>query len=163
MIKLVIDNQEVVMDGGFSTDIIRENPLLTSAGDYSYDIDVDLRVPQNRRLYKDFQRLNTLNSFSERKAELLDNEKILARGTEAVLSIEDNRVKIQVLSNNSELNYIFDEKRSVRELDLGTVQTKTAELAAKVSNHLYGEVVDGVEVREAYPLVSERRHPSSMA
>lgn len=153
MIKLVIDNQEVVMDGGFSTDIIRENPLLTSAGDYSYDIDVDLRVPQNRRLYKDFQRLNTLNSFSERKAELLDNEKILARGTEAVLSIEDNRVKIQVLSNNSELNYIFDEKRSVRELDLGTVQTKTAELAAKVSNHLYGEVVDGVEVREAYPLV----------
>ena len=153
MVKLVIDGQEVVMDSGFSTDIIRENPLITSAGDYSYDIDVDLRVPHNRRIYKDFQRLNTLSSFTQRKAELLDNEKILARGTEAVLSIEENRAKIQVLSNNSELNYIFDETRSVRDLDFGTVQTKTTELAAKVSAHLYGEVVDGVVVREAYPLV----------
>ena len=142
------------MDSDFNTDVIRENPLITSAGDYSYDIDVDLRVPQNRRIYKDFQRLNTLSSFSQRKAELLDNEKVLARGTEAVLSIEGTRAKIQVLSNNSELNYIFDETRSVRELDFGSVQTKTTELAAKVSTHLYGDVVDGVEVREAYPMVS---------
>lgn len=154
MVKLIIDDNEVVMDSDFNTDVIRENPLITSAGDYSYDIDVDLRVPQNRRIYKDFQRLNTLSSFSQRKAELLDNEKVLARGTEAVLSIEGTRAKIQVLSNNSELNYIFDETRSVRELDFGSVQTKTTELAAKVSTHLYGDVVDGVEVREAYPMVS---------
>ena len=95
MVKLVIDDQEVVMDSGFNTDIIRENPLITSTGDYSYDIDVDLRVPRNRRIYREFQRLNTLSSFSQRKAVLLDNEKILARGAEAVLSIEENRAKIQ--------------------------------------------------------------------
>ncbi len=154
MIKLFIDDKEVAMDSDFSADIIRENPLITSAGDYSYDIDVDLRVPQNRRIYKDFQRLNTLSSFSQRKAELIDNEKILARGTEAVLSIEENRAKIQVLSNNSELNYIFDESNSIRDLDFGTVQTRTTELAAKVSRHLYGDIVDGIKVNEAYPLVS---------
>lgn len=153
MVKLIIDDNEVVMDAGFSTDIIRENPLITSAGDYSYDIDVDLRVPQNRRIYKDFQRINTLSSFSKRPAELLDNEKVIARGAEAVLSIEEHRAKIQVLSNNSELNYIFDETRSVRELDFGSVQTKTTTLAARVSGHLYGEVVDGIVVREAYPLI----------
>lgn len=154
MVKLLIDDQAVAIDSDFNTDIIRENPLITSTGDYSYDIDVDLRVPQNRRIYREFQRLNTLSSFSQRKAVLLDNEKILARGAEAVLSIEENRAKIQVLSNNSELNYICDNKQSIRDLDFGTVETKTLELAAKVSGHLYGEVVDGIAVREAYPLVS---------
>ena len=47
MVKLLIDDQAVAIDSDFNTDIIRENPLITSTGDYSYDIDVDLRVPQN--------------------------------------------------------------------------------------------------------------------
>ena len=56
MTRLFIDGQEVVLPEQFELELITENPYFTRNGEYTYDIDIDLRVPQNRQIYKNIQR-----------------------------------------------------------------------------------------------------------
>ena len=55
MTRLFIDGQEVVLPEQFELELITENPYFTRNGEYTYDIDIDLRVPQNRQIYKNIQ------------------------------------------------------------------------------------------------------------
>ena len=56
MTRLFIDGQEVVLPEQFELELITENPYFTRTGEYTYDIDIDLKVPQNRQIYKNIQR-----------------------------------------------------------------------------------------------------------
>lgn len=150
MIKLYIENQEAIISGTSFT-IVRENPLITKAGDYTLDIDLDLKCVENRIIYNRIKRFHSTINTVDKNAELLDNEKVLFRGTAILLKIENNIAKIQLVSNNSELNYIYDNTTRIRDLDFGTVATRNATDAAKASSGLYGDTVDGVVVKESYP------------
>lgn len=151
MIRIVIGNKDVVLSDDMTFDFIRENAMLTKASDYTYDIDIDLRIPANKQLYSHIDRINSSNRPTDRIAEIWDNNKLLVRGTEAILKVEGYKAKIQILANNSALNYAFDENVKVRSLDFGTCETRSKAAATSLIGKFYGDN-DGT-VYECYPLV----------
>lgn len=120
MTELYIDGQKVVLPEDFTTQIISENPFYTKRGDYSFDISLSLLNATNARIYKHRNRTNALIDKSElRKAVLkVDNVDILI-GSERIDIVTDEKAEIQIVAQNSELNFVAGEERKVRDLDLG--------------------------------------------
>ncbi|WP_072532267.1 hypothetical protein [Bacteroides ilei] len=73
MTRLFIDGQEVVLSDNFELELITENPYFTRNGEYTYDIDIDLRDPGNRRIYQNINRSDVTKGVENRKATLIDD------------------------------------------------------------------------------------------
>ena len=103
-------------------EFIRENPLFNRRGDYTYDIDISLRDPHNRAIYQHIDRLTANRRPQNRRARLIADGHVIADGTEAILTVENEYVKIQILAGNSELNYLSANtgEQKIRKLQLGT-------------------------------------------
>lgn len=121
MIRLLINNEEAVIEAESNIEIIRKNPFFSKEGDLTYDINLDLKSPQNAKLFGYLNRFQILNQPTGRTAALYDGPRCLIRGTEIVLSIDDSVVKIQIVGTNSELNYLTGFDMSIRDYDYGPV------------------------------------------
>lgn len=119
MTRLFIDGQEVVLPEQFELELITENPYFTRTGEYTYDIDIDLKVPQNRQIYKNIQRSDVTTKINNRKAVIAAGAYELITGIEVVLSIDDDTAKIQIVAGNSQLNY--DGNQKIRDIVLDSV------------------------------------------
>lgn len=119
MTRLFIDGNEVALDQDFNIEYITENPYFTRKGEYTYDIDIDLRYPQNRQVYKNINRMDITSTLSNRTAELIVDGVVVIRGIEIVLSTTFRSVSIQIVSGNSQLNY--DGNRKIRDFDIPVV------------------------------------------
>lgn len=107
-----------------SFEMIRENPLFNRRGDYTYDIDISLRDPHNRAIYNHIDRLTATFRPQNRRARLICDGRVIADGTEVILSKENDYAKIQIVAGNSELNYITaDENLKIRDMNFGTIAT----------------------------------------
>ena len=136
MTELYIEGQKVYLSDDFMIDFYRYNPFFSKKGDYTYDIDVNLNVPENARLYKHIHRPNCLDHPSDRSAILIfDNMAI--KGTEVVLSVENNIVKIQIVAGNSELNYLSAGGRRMQDYDLGSIPTLDTTVAIESLSGTY--------------------------
>lgn len=120
MTELYIDKQLVVLPETFSITIIEENPFFTKNGKYTYDISLSLLDPINARIYKHLNRINRKGDIPKNRSAYLvvDNEVVL-NGTEVILEYTESQVKIQLVSGNSELNFLIGGDRKLRDLDLG--------------------------------------------
>lgn len=105
MTRLFIDGQEVVLSENFELELVTENPYFTRNGEYTYDIDIDLRDPGNRRIYQNINRSDVTKGIKNRKATLMSGALEIISGVEVVLSIENYTAKIQIVAGNSQLNY----------------------------------------------------------
>ncbi|MBQ9363970.1 MAG: hypothetical protein IJT97_11245 [Bacteroidaceae bacterium] len=124
MIHLYIDKQEVRLPDNIEIDYYVYNPFFERKGGFTYDISISLKDGANAKVYGHIQRWNRNTKPGGRTAELYDNEKLLVRGLEVILSVEDYSVKIQIVSDNSELNYLAaDGEKRLRDLDLGYILT----------------------------------------
>lgn len=121
MIRLLIDNVDAVLEADSGIEILRKNPFFSKEGDLTYDISLNLKAPENARLYGYLDRFQILNQPTGRQAALFDGTRCLIRGTEIVLSIEESVVKIQIVGTNSELNYLTGFDMSIRDYDYGPV------------------------------------------
>lgn len=119
MIRLLIDGNDVVLPMDMSIDYFRENPFFSRNGEYTYDIDIDLNCEQNRILYASIDRADVSKRIKGRQAVLMDGYRVLAKGTEVVLSVKDKVAKIQLVAGNSELNYLTGGDMRIRQMDLG--------------------------------------------
>lgn len=119
MTRLFIDGQEVVLPEQFELELITENPYFTRTGEYTYDIDIDLKVPKNRQVYKNIQRSDVTAKINNRKAVIAAGPYELITGIEVVLSIDDDTAKIQIVAGNSQLNY--DGNQKIRDIVLDSV------------------------------------------
>lgn len=143
MLQLFIDKQEVALPSDLKFDLFVYNPFFDRKSDYTYDIDIDLSIPQNARIYSHINRLNIVNNHKDRVAELYDGSKLILYGTEVILSIENNNAKIQLVSGNSELNYLAASKKArMRDLDLGVIFLN--EITAKQSLESTSDTFDFV-------------------
>lgn len=138
MIEIEINQEPIVLDEDTEFDLVRENPFFSNAGDYTFDIDVNLRKKGNASLYQFLHRHNSGLRVTGRAAVIRDGARRVCSGTESILQIEDSVAKIQILSDNSELNYLHSSKK-IRELDLGTA-AYTIESAGRDVNKIYPEV-----------------------
>lgn len=121
MTRLFIDKQEVALTSDFQLDFYSQNPFFTKNGDYTYDLDIDLNHPGNRKIYRSINRFDVTGHPTNRSALLLSGPNVIVDGTEVILSIEDNIAKIQLVSGNSELNYLYAGDTTIRQLSLGSL------------------------------------------
>lgn len=119
MIRLEIDHQEVALSADTSFDIEYKNPFFTKEGERTYDIDIDLSHSGNAVLYRHLDRDTVTERPQNRRAVVYDGPRVLISGIEIVLSVEDHVTKIQILGDNSELNYLSGGDTGIRELDFG--------------------------------------------
>ena len=134
MTRLFIDGQEVVLPEQFELELITENPYFTRNGEYTYDIDIDLRVPQNRQIYKNIQRSDVTTKIDNRTAVITAGAFELIRGIEVVLSVDNYTAKIQIVAGNSQLNYNGEQR--IREIEIDGVNYSDDEAVQS----LYGTV-----------------------
>lgn len=132
MLNLYIDGQKVLIDADTALEVIQENPVLGKSGEYSFDIDIDLRVPENRKIYGAINRFAATAIPSGRRAVVTDGALVVCMGTEVILSLTDKSAKIQIVSGNSEFNYLLGTEEKIRHMNFGTFTTPSASHAASV-------------------------------
>lgn len=173
MTRLFIDGQEVVLQEQFELELITENPYFTRNGEYTYDIDIDLRVPQNRQIYKNIQRSDVTTKIDNRTAVIIAGAFELIRGIEVVLSVDNYTAKIQIVAGNSQLNYNGEQR--IREIEIdgvnysddeavqslyGTSKTHHAVYTPVVAyKTYYNNYVNGLDLRNNAPVFN---HDTSM-
>lgn len=120
MTELLINGHEVVLSEGFSITVIEENPRYTKNGKKTYDVTISLKNAQNAKIYNHRNRINwKKNKLKERSAYLVVDNEVVLNGTEDILKWDHQSVTIQLLSGNSELNFLIGGDKKVRELSLG--------------------------------------------
>lgn len=148
MIKYFVSGNEVQLSEDFGFNFVRENPFIDKRGDYTLDIDINLSCKSNSRLYAGIRRVNSVLSQPNRTAELWDGPRLLCRGTEVILSLDDDIVKVQLVGDNSQVNYYFSSPVKIRTLDLGRVTTCNPTDALAVTGERYRQGID-----ETYPVI----------
>lgn len=121
--QLYIDNQPIVLNENFSFSLLEENPVYTKDSQYTYDITISLLIHQNAKAYQYINRDNVKNGIpTNRRAILIVGNIVYLNGTEVIMDISDSDVKIQLLSGNSEFNYVSGGKQKLRALHLGKAE-----------------------------------------
>lgn len=119
MTNLFIDGVEVVLPSEFSITVKQENAFFTKNGEYTYDIELSLLVPENAKLYGFLNRLNiTERPATKRKAVLVADNRVYLNGTEIITGWTDTKVSIQLVSGNSELNYFVGSDELISTLEM---------------------------------------------
>lgn len=122
---LYIENKPAIIKAGTNVKLIRENALLSSQSDRTFDVTLPLYAPENQRIFGPLQRLEISKRplvgrhFSFR---LLCPPEEMA-GTAVITSITEEEVKLQLLSGRYALEAaMLDNKgqdRYIDELPLG--------------------------------------------
>lgn len=123
MTELFIDGYPVSLPDSFEIDYYVYNPFFSRKGEYTYDIDIDLRDKQNEKVYSHINRLHVNKKLTERRAILISDSKVIVAGTEIILSLDDDKVKIQIVAGNSELNYLSGGSSKIKEMNLGQIDS----------------------------------------
>lgn len=132
--RLIIEGKDAIIKKGTSIDYILSNPFFTKDGNYTLDIDIDLSIPSNAQLYRHIERMDVSDKPEHREAIIENNGKVVSRGTEIILSVEEGIAKIQIVTDNSELNYLSSERSSIRDLKIGLADVEqTYPLLANIS------------------------------
>jgi hypothetical protein len=116
-------------------ELYRCNPFFTKNGDYTFEIEIDLKDPKNRRIYQHINRMDVTKRPENRTALMIcDGEKVI-EGTEIVLSMDENKVDIQLVADNSDINYLMGDDESIRDFDLGEVAMTREEANAAIEKY----------------------------
>lgn len=123
MTELYLNGYLCVLPENIEFSIVEDNPFLTKSGEYSFDVEMDLRNEINAKIFRHLHRFNQQDPIDTLPAILIADNQVRLRGSAAVLGKTDTSVKIQLLSGNSELNYLIGADRKIIELDLGRAAT----------------------------------------
>ena len=118
MTELYIDGVSVPLPAEFEISVKHENPFFTKNGEYTYDIELSLNIPVVAQLYGFLNRLNKADTVAtDRKAVLIADNRVYIDGTEIITGWSDTTVQIQLVSGNSQLNYLVGSDKLISELD----------------------------------------------
>ena len=133
MITLHIDGKPVITKSGTTIKLVRENPLFTESGDYTFDITLPLAgCTQNQRAiglrHRPEVRLDDLCGL--RLPFVLQTTVLRIDGTAVVTSVNQEEAKVQLLAGASDLNVSATTPQGgdvyIDELDLGRAYEKEA-------------------------------------
>lgn len=136
MITLHIDGKPVITKSGTTIKLVRENPLFTESGDYTFDITLPLAgCTKNQRAlglrHRPEVRLDDL--CGKRMPFVLQTTVLRIDGTAVVTSVNQEEVKVQLLAGASDLNVSATTPQGtdvyVDELDLGRAYEEEAKNA----------------------------------
>lgn len=133
MITLHIDGVQVVTKSGSTIKLVRENPIFTEAGDYTFDITLPLAgCPQNQRAiglrHRPEVRLDDLCGL--RLPFVLQTTVLRIDGTAVITSVNQDEAKVQLLAGASDLNVSATTPQGtdvyIDEMDLGRAYDEEA-------------------------------------
>lgn len=134
MLRLVVNNKDVALNADTNFELVKENPFFSKEGNYTYDIEVSLRAGINASIFAGIKNFNNRNLDYNLHGEILDDDELICKGKVIILSKEDRTVHLQLVSDNSELNYIFNRKK-IRNLDLGEADTNMVDILENADKH----------------------------
>ena len=115
--RLYIGGALVHLPSNFSTEYYSKSPYFTNEGDFTLNIDLDLKDPVNARCYAHIHRIDRTKRTQRRDAYLQDETGIVVQGKEVLLDVTDEKASIQIVGGASELNYEIGDK-NISDLDL---------------------------------------------
>lgn len=133
MITLHIDGKPVITKSGTTIKLVRENPLFTESGDYTFDITLPLAgCTKNQRAlglrHRPEVRLDDL--CGKRMPFVLQTTVLRIDGTAVVTSVNQDEAKVQLLAGASDLNVSATTPAGtdvyIDEMDLGRAYEKEA-------------------------------------
>ncbi len=132
-------------------EMICENPIFGVQSEYTYDIDISLRDPINRKIYENMDRLAPKDWSRRRRAILSCGGKKVCEGEEVILKKEDDIVKIQIIAGYTVMtSLITADSTPIRRLSFGFMPTG-AEAAASVATKIFPETY------YAFPIMYNRK------
>ena len=120
MTDLYINDQQVILPNAFSLKLVKENPFFTKSSSYTYDIALSLQQSINAKVFKHINRFNAPKDHKSMPALLRVDGRTILNGTAVIRNITDTEIKLQLLSGNSELNFVVGGDKYINELDLGS-------------------------------------------
>ncbi len=141
MLRVYINDQELSLGEDFSIELHVTNAFFAEEGNHTYDIDVDLRVPSNAKIFPPEDRLNVVGSGLDFKAKVMDGANCLMTGYAVMLSVERYLLKIQIVDTSSE-GADFTRGLTMRQLDLGEFTNVTKQWALRSLS--FSDDYDGV-------------------
>lgn len=147
MTELLIDRQRVVLPRGLNMQVIEENPFFTKNGTYTLDVTLSLEEDENAKVYRHINRMHVVDGIGvdsetgkpmNRTAMLIVDNEVVLNGTEIVTDWSDSSVTIQLVSGNSELNFLIGGERKLRDLELGSANVD-ADTIKDDLDHTYPE------------------------
>lgn len=138
MVEITVNGELIHPNDASQFEIHDANPLLTKAGSYTFDIDVNLKDEQNKKAYRHIDRLNSYTSVKNRSANITVDGLPIYSGTEAILELSGYNLKIQILAGNSDFNYITSQLH-IKDLDLGVISPADPSFAMSTLDGIYPE------------------------
>jgi len=139
MTQLFVNEREVILPSDFSFTLIEENPEITNNGEFTLDITISLRNPQNAIVFGFLNRINLATITKTAPARMIVDGSPRS-GTIIISKNTDIDVTFQFVSGNSELNYIAKNEKKIWELDWGMETAIDFEKALESLNYPgYGE------------------------
>lgn len=109
MIELFLDKTKVYIASSETIKLSRENPYITSSGDYTLDVQVPLSILNNRQFFGPWHRLEKRKKVKVYTALLYANNICVLNGSAKVTEITNETVKLQLYGDRSEFNAVFGE------------------------------------------------------
>ena len=121
MLQIFLDNREVIVKEGASIKLNIENPLFDTGDKYTFDVELPLKIKQNRDFFGYIDRMDVEKSNLKYSVRLLSNNRTLMTGEAIVTQITDTSVKVQLLGYGAAYNHAANSNDMyIDELDLGT-------------------------------------------
>lgn len=118
MTELYINGQLAVLSEDFYFTLASENPYFTRSSNYS--LDIELPMSANYAIFGHINRLDVTKKKTILTAVLMVDARCLLSGSAVLMSVEETRVKVQLVSGNAEFNLLTNDDIYVDELDLGS-------------------------------------------
>lgn len=123
MIQLYISDKPVVVPESVSFTFMLENPYFTKNSNSSMNIELPLKdCPVNQRIFGHLHRLWSKKGKKVFPATLVDGITVFLRGSAIVNEITDTYVKVQLVSGNSEFNFLTNKDYYIDDIDLGSAE-----------------------------------------
>lgn len=120
MTQLFIDGKQAVIPEDFNVTVYYENAYFTKSSTYS--LDVELPMPENRHIFGMMSRMDKTKKQATYSAILIADGIRLVYGSAIVTGVTDTSVKVQLMSGNSEFNYILDDESYIDEVSWDYVE-----------------------------------------
>jgi hypothetical protein len=139
MTELYINGYAVILPAGFEFSVVEDNPFLTKSGEYSLEVELDLRNPVNAKIFKHINRFHQKNVSDTLSIILIADNQVRMNGSAVILSHTDTSVEMQLLSGNSNLNYFIGSDKKIDDLDMGMETEITESMALASLGKIYPE------------------------
>ena len=104
MTELYINGQLAVLSEDFYFTLASENPYFTRSSNYS--LDIELPMSANYAIFGHINRLDVTKKKTILTAVLMVDARCLLSGSAVLMSVEETRVKVQLVSGNAEFNLL---------------------------------------------------------